>query len=120
MSTTDVVIAAGGMIGAACARSATRRGLKVVVCDQGPLPGAATPASAGMLAAQIEPDDDAMLSLAVRARDLYDPLATELRDATGIPRQWIQKIRRAMATLVPRFNTWRMVEEYARKYYTTP
>ena len=84
MSTTDVVIAGGGIIGAACARSAARRGLKVVVCDQGPLPGAATPASAGMLAAQIEPDDDAMLSLAVRARDLYDPLATDLRDATGI------------------------------------
>lgn len=39
------------------------------------------------------------------------------RDAQGIPRQWIQKIRRAMVTLVPQFNTWRMVQEYAKKYY---
>jgi hypothetical protein len=29
-------------------------------------------------------------------------------------------IRRAMATLVPRFSTWRMVEEYTRKYYLQP
>src|SRR5436309_3028554 len=36
------------------------------------------------------------------------------RDANGIPREWIQKIRRAMVTLVPQFNTWRMVQEYTR------
>jgi starch phosphorylase len=41
------------------------------------------------------------------------------RDAQGIPRQWVQKIRRAMATLAPQFNTWRMVQEYAKKYYVT-
>jgi len=39
------------------------------------------------------------------------------RAANGIPRQWIQKIRRAMVTLVPRFNSWRMVQEYATQYY---
>ncbi len=42
------------------------------------------------------------------------------RSANGIPRQWIQKIRRAMATLVPQFNTWRMVQEYANRYYLRP
>jgi hypothetical protein len=26
-------------------------------------------------------------------------------------------IRRAMATLVPKFTTWRMVQEYTQKYY---
>jgi starch phosphorylase len=41
------------------------------------------------------------------------------RDANGIPRQWIQRIRRAMVTLVPQFNTWRMVQEYTNKYYVT-
>ena len=41
------------------------------------------------------------------------------RDATGIPRAWIKKVRRAMATLVPQFNTWRMVQEYTQKYYLT-
>jgi starch phosphorylase len=39
------------------------------------------------------------------------------RDEYGIPRRWIGMIRRAMATLVPRFSTWRMVQEYTQKYY---
>jgi starch phosphorylase len=39
------------------------------------------------------------------------------RDASGIPRRWIKMIRRAMVTLVPAYNTWRMVQDYTRKYY---
>ncbi|PYV13601.1 MAG: DUF3417 domain-containing protein [Acidobacteria bacterium] len=39
------------------------------------------------------------------------------RDGRGVPRQWIARMRRSMATLVPRFNTWRMVQEYTAKYY---
>jgi glycogen phosphorylase len=39
------------------------------------------------------------------------------RDAAGIPRRWIKMIRRAMVTLVPAYNTWRMVQDYTRKYY---
>lgn len=42
-----------------------------------------------------------------------------LRDAQGLPRQWIGKIRRSMATLVPKFTTGRMVQEYTQKYYLT-
>jgi starch phosphorylase len=55
--------------------------------------------------------------------NLYQTLTTKViplffdRDANGIPRQWIQMIRRAMVTLVPQFNTWRMVQEYTNKYY---
>ena len=41
------------------------------------------------------------------------------RDANGIPRQWIQMIRRAMETLVPQYSTDRMVREYTEKYYLT-
>ena len=52
--------------------------------EPGPTPGAASPASAGMLAAQIEPTGTDTFSLAVRARDLYEPLAPQLRDTTGI------------------------------------
>jgi starch phosphorylase len=60
----------------------------------------------------------------VDAENLYRALVEEVipsfyeRDAQGIPRRWIAKIRRAMATLVPRFNTWRMVQEYTEKYYS--
>ncbi|HWQ92063.1 MAG TPA: alpha-glucan family phosphorylase [Clostridia bacterium] len=39
------------------------------------------------------------------------------RDKQGIPRKWIHRIRRAMATLVPEYTTDRMVREYTRKYY---
>ncbi len=42
-----------------------------------------------------------------------------LRDRQGIPRQWIQRIRRAMVTLVPQFTTARMVKEYTERYYLT-
>jgi starch phosphorylase len=41
------------------------------------------------------------------------------RDGQGVPRRWIQMIRRAMATLVPQFTTRRMVKEYTEKYYLT-
>ncbi len=41
------------------------------------------------------------------------------RDADGIPRQWIQKIRNALRTLAPKYTTWRMVQEYVAKYYVT-
>ncbi len=57
--------------------------------------------------------------------NLYRVLTEEVipmffqRDAQGIPRQWIQRIRRAMVTLVPRFTTDRMVREYTEKYYLT-
>jgi len=55
--------------------------------------------------------------------NLYRALTEEVipafynRDEKGVPRQWIKKIRRAMVTLVPRFNTWRMVQDYTRNYY---
>ncbi len=60
------------------------------------------------------------------SENLYRVLTEEViptfyaRDAQGIPRQWIAKIRRALVTLVPQFNTWRMVQEYANKYYIKP
>jgi starch phosphorylase len=59
------------------------------------------------------------------SQNLFKVLTTEViplffqRDAQGIPRQWIQRIRRAMVTLVPQFTSERMVREYAQKYYLT-
>src|SRR5216110_3909466 len=84
MDVVDVAIVGGGAVGAACARSAAARGLHVAIFEPGPDPAAASPASAGMLAAQIEPTDDALVGLSVRARDLYEPLAPMLRETTGI------------------------------------
>ena len=61
----------------------------------------------------------------VDSANLYQTLTEQVipmffdRDEQGIPRQWIQRIRRAMVTLVPQFTTDRMVKEYTRKYYLT-
>src|SRR3989454_8591030 len=84
MRAVDVAVIGGGVIGAACARAAALRGLTVGIFEPGPDPAAASPASAGLLAAQIEPLDNGLVALAVRSRDQYQRLAAELRDATGI------------------------------------
>jgi glycogen phosphorylase len=61
----------------------------------------------------------------IDSANLYNVLTREViplffqRDAQGIPRQWIKRIRRAMVTLVPQFTTDRMVREYTEKYYLT-
>jgi starch phosphorylase len=61
----------------------------------------------------------------VDSANLYQTLTEQVipcffeRDANGIPREWLKKVRRAMATLVPQYNTWRMVQEYTQKYYLT-
>lgn len=61
----------------------------------------------------------------VDSQNLFKTLTEEVipcfydRDATGIPRRWLKRIRHAMATLVPQYNTWRMVQEYTNKYYLT-
>ena len=61
----------------------------------------------------------------VDSANLYKTLTEQViplffdRDVQGIPRKWIQRIRRTMVTLVPQFTTDRMVKEYTQKYYTT-
>jgi len=57
--------------------------------------------------------------------NLYKTLTEQIvpmffnRDAQGIPREWLKRVRKSMATLVPRFTTDRMVKEYTNKYYLT-
>jgi len=84
VKSVDLVVIGGGAVGAACARAAALRGLEVAIFEPGPDPAAASPASAGMLAPQIEAGDDVLLALSVRARDMYEPLALRLQESTGI------------------------------------
>jgi glycogen phosphorylase len=57
------------------------------------------------------------------AESLYRLLEEEVaplyydRDSDGLPRKWLSLMKRSMATLVPEFNSDRMVEEYARRIY---
>jgi starch phosphorylase len=39
------------------------------------------------------------------------------RGKDGIPHRWLKKVRHAMATLIPEYNTHRMVVEYAKRCY---
>jgi starch phosphorylase len=62
----------------------------------------------------------------VDSANLYQTLTEQIvpmffnRDVNGIPRVWLTRVRRAMATLVPKFTTDRMVKEYTTKYYANP
>ena len=57
------------------------------------------------------------------ATALYGALENEViplffdRDASGIPRRWVRRVRHAMASLVGRFSTQRMVRDYADNFY---
>lgn len=84
VSGSDIAVVGGGVIGAACARAAARHGLQVTLYAPGPDPAAASAASAGLLAAQIESADQRLLPLAVRGRDLYQDLDASLKDTTGL------------------------------------
>jgi glycogen phosphorylase len=57
------------------------------------------------------------------AESLYQLLETEViptyyeRDEQGLPHRWVQMMRRAIETLVPAFNSDRMVRDYTQQIY---
>ncbi len=76
--------------------------------------GWAIGSGAGGAAEEIDRDD---------AQSLYDILEKEVipefyeRDASGLPRTWLKRIRASMSTLTPRFGGARMLEDYVRIAY---
>jgi starch phosphorylase len=65
---------------------------------------------------QLQDDLDAA-SLRAVLENLAIPLFYQ-RGKDGIPHQWLKRVRHAMASLIPVFNTDRMVAEYTKKYYS--
>jgi starch phosphorylase len=59
----------------------------------------------------------------VESRSLYDLIEQDIaplfytRGTDGLPRGWIRRMKRSVMTLVPVFNTNRMVEEYTERCY---
>ena len=57
------------------------------------------------------------------AEKMYSTLENQIipafyeRNEENIPELWIKKIRNAIATIAPQYNTHRMVRDYATKYY---
>jgi starch phosphorylase len=68
---------------------------------------------------------DASNADAADAEAFYSVLENEIlplyyeRDALGIPQRWVAMMKRSIATLVPQFNSDRMVAEYAERIYLT-
>jgi starch phosphorylase len=66
--------------------------------------------------------DEALMD-AADAASLYRVLEEEVvpqyyeQDADGLPRRWVAMMKRSIQTLLPAFNSHRMVEEYAREVY---
>ncbi|HVQ38275.1 MAG TPA: alpha-glucan family phosphorylase [Pyrinomonadaceae bacterium] len=68
----------------------------------------------GAEAADVDASDSASLYKLIE--DEVVPLYYD-RDADGLPHKWLSLMKRSMATLVPEFNSDRMVEEYAQRIY---
>lgn len=69
-------------------------------------------------------DDDPEAQDAFDANSMYDLLENEVapafydRDADGIPRAWVERMKASIAAFAPVYNTSRMVAEYAGTAYT--
>ncbi len=67
--------------------------------------------------------DDPTIQDDIDAQSLYDLLEKEIipmfyeRDEHGLPRRWIARMKEAIRTLNPLFNTDRMVSEYVTQIY---
>jgi glycine oxidase len=83
VSVSDLVIAGGGIVGLTTALAAARRGLRVTLVDQ-PRPGAASRASAGILAPSIGEASPAMRKALLAARAFYPGFLDQLLARTGM------------------------------------
>lgn len=77
----------------------------------------------GWAIGQGEQYEDEATQDSIESAALYDLLEKEIvplfyeRKADRLPHYWVQRMRKAMRELCPRFNTHRMVSEYARRFY---
>jgi len=79
----DLVVVGGGVAGLTAALAAAGRGLRVTVIDQA-RPGAASRASAGLLAPSIAGMPDEVRPMALEARDAYPRFLAMLLDRTDV------------------------------------
>ncbi|HXJ63780.1 MAG TPA: alpha-glucan phosphorylase, partial [Actinomycetota bacterium] len=57
------------------------------------------------------------------ATAFYDTMEHEVlpmfhdRDASGVPHEWVQRVKRSLITIGPRFSATRMMQDYLREVY---
>ena len=77
----------------------------------------------GWLIGSGEDYDDVNYQDEIESKSLYSLLEHDViplfyeRGLNGLPRNWIKKMKASMVSLCPRFNTHRMLEEYAEWFY---
>ena len=104
-------------------KSAANGGLNLSVLD-GWWPEAYDGRNGWALSGDIEEDHEAQD--AAHASELYRLLEEEVvpayyeRDADGLPRAWIARVRHALQTIGPAFGAARMVDDYAEQMYRSP
>ncbi|MDO8943456.1 MAG: hypothetical protein Q7U75_09750, partial [Desulfobacterales bacterium] len=74
------------------------------------------PAVKGIIEESANADDEDAQSLYALLENSVIPLFYD-REMSGIPEKWVAMIKRSMQTLVPRFNTHRMLIDYYRDLY---
>ncbi len=85
MHRADVVIVGGGIIGCAIAFFLAKSGVRPLILERGQVGGEASSGAAGMLTAQTHTDEPGPLfDLKLASRALYEELANELHDRTGL------------------------------------
>src|SRR5215510_12579471 len=86
MSSYEIIIVGGGVIGLSIARALAIRGVNdVCLLEKFSLGSEASFAAAGMLAPQAEADSrDEFFDLLCQSRDLYSEFAAALKDETGV------------------------------------
>ncbi len=86
LSSPNIVIIGGGVIGLAIARALSQRGIReVMLIERGRPGGEASWAAGGILAPQVEVDQqDEFFQLACASRDLYPQFAESLKEETGV------------------------------------
>jgi len=67
---------------------------------------------------QVQDDHDATATLDLLEQEIV-PLFYD-RNAGGVPDRWVQRIKTAMRTLIPRFTAERMLREYIETMYSSP
>ena len=82
-----MIVAGGGVIGLACAWSAMRRGMRVVVLERAEATAGATRVAAGMLApvGELQHGEEVLLEMTVASAAMYSEWAGEVEEASGRP-----------------------------------
>ncbi len=98
-------------------------GLNCSTLDGWWLEGYATEPLSGWGVGDVDPDPDLARGDAADAEALYATLEQQVvplfydRGADGLPADWLRRMKRAIATCLPAFNTDRMVADYVRQVY---